>query len=75
MIFIDGKFNDPKTCPKSNKGCCTNPDCKGERLEGSYGFAGGYGLGGHSFCPECYTIYDFHPDQDEPETPPGTTPE
>jgi len=54
--FVDGKTKDPSTCPKSNRGTC--PECN-IKLDSGYGFAGGYGLGGYRYCPECGTIYDF----------------
>lgn len=64
LVFIDGCFRDPKTCPKSKRGKC--PDC-GRPLEGHYGFAGGYGLGSHRHCvnERCKnrTVYDFVTDE------------
>ncbi len=65
MIFIDGQFKDPKECPKSVDGKCVRPECKGEPVEMMYGFAGGYGLGGHNVCMNCGAVYDFSPDQDD----------
>jgi len=59
-IFIDGEINDPETCPSSIDGKC--PDCNIEVLP-HYGFAGGYGLGISSYCPNCYKIYDFIPER------------
>ena len=59
-FHIAGQFRDPKTCPKSKDGKC--PKCN-KKVESSYGFAGGYGLGGHNYCPKCYTVYDFHEDK------------
>ena len=68
--FIDGQFNDPKTCPRSiekprsDKLWCSKPKCKGF-CEGGYGFAGGYGLGSYTICRKCSTIHDFTPDSDD----------
>lgn len=65
--FVDGQFNDPKTCPKtimkprSNKAWCSK--CGGE-CEGHYGFCGGYGCGSSMVCMKCCTVHDFVADND-----------
>lgn len=63
IVHIAGRRNDPKTCPQSNEGKCTNPECAGAVVEHGYGYAGGYGLGGYSYCEKCSTIYDFFEDR------------
>ncbi len=63
--FIDGKFLDPKDCPKSNKGRCVHPECGNVVCELEYGFCNGFGLGGFKRCPLCGTPYDFKEDKDE----------
>ena len=60
-MFIDGKFKDPKTCPKSKEGKC--PKCRSS-LEPGYGFAGGYGLGAYNYCKKCKKVYDFFEDKE-----------
>jgi len=63
-VFIDGQFNDPKNCPKSNDGKC--PQCQID-LQSGYGFSGGYGLGTYQWCIKCYEIYDFMPEPEQGE--------
>jgi len=62
--FIDGKFKDPKKCPKSKRGKC--PNCRAS-LETGYGYAGGYGLGSYKYCKGCRKVYDFVEDKEEDE--------
>jgi hypothetical protein len=64
-----GKFQKADRCPHT----VTNPFteeqvcglCGGDELDSGYGFAGGFGLGGYTFCGGCYAILDFSEDSGE----------
>ena len=62
-VHCVGKFikdESPKTFYNGVANCCGM--CGSSEVEGGYGFAGGFGLGGYNCCMECYAIMDFFED-------------
>jgi hypothetical protein len=67
-VHCTGRFLDPKECPvtvenETGDGNCCGL-CGSESLYSGYGFAGGYGLGGYTFCLECDSVLDFCEDME-----------
>lgn len=65
-FHVAGKWGDPKETPRSvfceisQRNVCGL--CGSDQLEGGYGYAGGFGLGGYNFCLDCNEVQDFSED-------------
>jgi len=64
-VHACGKFTNqtgPQSWHDPDRGVNVCGLCGSPELEMGYGFAGGMGLGGYTFCSECYAVLDFSED-------------
>jgi hypothetical protein len=62
LMALDGRFEEPKTCPKAPNGVC--PHCN-NTLFPLYGPGSPYGFGTYDVCTVCWLVFNFVEDTEE----------